>query len=67
MLLVSDIAECIKLKINDLQRVKVLVDNIDDKHSYIKIIYKYVILNDSFSLTNSQLLGAYEEYLKYRK
>jgi hypothetical protein len=52
--------------IKHLPLLKPLVDNLDDKHKYEKIIYESYILNNSFTLTNEQLMEAYNEYKKYR-
>lgn len=67
MLLIDKIAERINLKIDDLQLVKPLIEKLNGKHGYIKIIYKYIILNNDFRLTEKQLLEVYNDYLKYRK
>lgn len=61
--------EFIKLKgltIEQLKRLQPLVDNMDEKHMYLKTIYDFYIANNDFTLTEQQLNDAYKMYLKYR-
>lgn len=61
--------EFIKLKgvtIEQLKRLQPLVDNMDEKHMYLKTIYDFYIANNDFTLTDEQLNEAYKMYLKYR-
>lgn len=61
--------EFIKLKgltIEQLKRLQSLVDNMDEKHMYLKTIYDSYIANNDFTLTDEQLNEAYKMYLKYR-
>lgn len=61
--------EFIKLKgltIEQLKRLQPLVDNMDEKHMYLKTIYDFYIANNDFTLTDEQLNDAYNIYLKYR-
>ena len=61
--------EFIKLKgltIEQLKRLQPLVDNMDEKHMYLKTIYDFYIANNEFTLTDEQLNDAYNIYLKYR-
>lgn len=61
--------EFIKLKgvtIEHLKRLRPLVDNMDEKHMYLKTIYDFYIANNDFTLTEQQLNDAYKMYLKYR-
>lgn len=63
------VPEFIKLKdmtIDKLKRLKPLVDKLDDKHLYEKVIYESYIENNDFYLSEDQLLRAYNEYKKYR-
>ena len=64
--LVPEFAEYIGLHIQDLQKLKPILNNIDDKHSYQKIIYKYYLINNGFFLTKEQLDEAYKIYKKFR-
>lgn len=52
--------------IEDLPRIKPLIDRIDDKHKYEEIIYNAYITNNSFTLTEEQRKEAYALYKKYR-
>ena len=61
--------EFIKLKgvtIKHLKRLQPLVDNMDEKHMYLKTIYDFYIANNELQLTDEQLNEAYKTYLKYR-
>lgn len=61
--------EFIKLKgvtIEYLKRLQPLVDNMDEKHMYLKTIYDFYIANNELQLTDKQLKEAYNIYLKYR-
>lgn len=64
--LVPEFAEYIGLHIQDLQKLKPILDKIDDKHSYQKLIYKYYLINNDFVLTEEQLNEAYKIYKQYR-
>lgn len=64
--LVPEFIEYINLEIEDLKRLLPLVNILDDKHKYEKIIYDAYIKNNSFILTDEQKLNAYKEYKKYR-
>lgn len=65
--LVPEFIEYIHLTINDLRRLEHMFDSLDVKHSYQRYIYNAYVENDEFTLNNTQLLNAYEEYKKYRK
>lgn len=65
--LIPEFVEYIKFTIDDLIKIEALINNLDDKHKYQKIIYDAYIENNSFYLTNEQRLIAYNEYKKYRK
>lgn len=60
--LVPEFVEYVGLTIDDLQKLKPLVDKLDMKHIYEKTIYDYYIQNNSFTLTNEQLETAYQIY-----
>jgi hypothetical protein len=62
----KEFAEDIGLTIEDLKRFKNLIDNLDDKHKYEKVIYESYIENGKFELTDEQRNKAYEEYKKAR-
>lgn len=65
-MLVPEFAEWIGLTIDDLKKLSDIIDKIDDKHSYEKVIYNAYLTNGSFILTNEQREEAYKEYKKYR-
>lgn len=64
--LIPEFNNVIGFTIEHLPMLQPLVDNLDDKHKYEKIIYESYILNNDFSLNNEQLMEAYNEYKKYR-
>lgn len=64
--LVPEFAKYIGLHIQDLQKLKPILNKIDDKHSYQKLIYKYYLINNDFVLTEEQLNEAYKIYKKFR-
>lgn len=60
--LVPEFAEYIGLTIEDLYKLKPLVDKLDKRHIYEKSIYDSYINNNSFILTNEQLDTVYQIY-----
>ena len=60
--LVPEFIEYIGLTIDDLHKLKPLVDKLDSKHIYEKSIYNDYISNNSFNLTDKQLETAYNIY-----
>ena len=64
--LVPKFAEHIGLTIEDLKRLKPLINKLDENHYYEKIIYDSYIENNGFYLTDEQLNLAYKEYKKVR-
>jgi hypothetical protein len=64
--LVPEFNNEIGFTINHLKKLQPLVDNLDDRHKYEKVIYDSYIANNDFILTDDQLNEAYKEYLKYR-
>lgn len=64
--LVPKFAEHIGLTIEDLKRLKPLINKLDKNHYYEKIIYDSYIENNGFYLTDEQLNLAYKEYKKVR-
>ena len=65
--LVPEFAEYINMNIGDLKQLEPLLNNIDEKHSYEKIIYNSYIENGSFTLTDEQRMMAYNKYMEYKK
>jgi hypothetical protein len=64
--LVPEFIQKFSLTIEKLKRLQPLVDNLDDKHKYERIIYNSYIKNNGFFLSEDQLTNAYLEYKKYR-
>ena len=64
--LVPEFAEYIGMEISDLKRLAPLFDQMDETHKYERVIFNAYIDNNSFTLTNEQRDGAYEEYKKTR-
>jgi hypothetical protein len=65
--LVSEFCEEIGFKISDLPKLQPLIDNLDPKHAYLKIIFESYLENASFVLTDEQRLKAYSLYKEARK
>ena len=55
------------LTINHLKKLSPLIDFLDDKHRYEKIIFESYIENNDFFLTEEQRLKAYLEYQKWKQ
>lgn len=53
--------------IEDLPKLKPLIDKLDDKHKYEEIIYNSYLENGDFILTDEQRLKAYNAYKDSRK
>lgn len=64
--LVPEFCEEIGFTIEHLKKLESLVEKLDVKHGYEKIIYNSYIKNGLFTLTEEQLKDAYEEYKKER-
>ena len=64
--LIPEFSKEIGFTIEHLKMLKPLVDKMDDKHAYEKVIYDAYIENNDFYLTDNQLQNSYNEYKKYR-
>lgn len=64
--LIPEFCEAIGFDINDLPRLKVLIDILDDKHKYEEIIFNSYVENGSFNLTDEQRERAYKSYKESR-
>ena len=60
--LIKEFNEYIGFTIEDLKRLESIFNKLDKKHEYEKYIYKYYIDNNSFSLSEKQLLKCYDIY-----
>lgn len=65
--LVPEFAREINLTIEDLKRLSHLLEKLDEKHSYEKIIFNSYIENGDFYLTDEQRDRAYKDYKEKRK
>ena len=65
--LIPEVAEAIGISIEDLKLLEDLIYRVDDKHKYQIIIYESIIQNNSFELTDEQIMKSYNCYLYYRK
>ena len=64
--LIPEFNEQIDFTINDLSQLKPLIDKLDEKHIYEKIIYEAYLQNGDFILTKEQRDAAYASYKKAR-
>lgn len=65
--LVPEFINELGITIEDLYKLKPLLEKLDDKHKYEKIIYNSYIQNNDFYLTKEQLDNAYKIYKLYRQ
>lgn len=65
--LVPEVAKAIDLSIDDLKLLDNLIHKVDNKHKYQIIIYESILQNNSFDLTEEQIMKAYDCYLYHRK
>jgi len=64
--LIPEVCAFIGFTIEDLPKLKVLVDRLDTKHKYEEIIYNSYLENNSFTLTEEQRNLAYKSYKESR-
>ena len=64
---VVDFARMVGITINHLKQLEPVLEKLDEKHLYLKVIYNSYIENNDFVLTQEQRLLAYEEYKKARE
>ena len=65
--LIPEFNEKFGITVEDLKELSSLLDHLDDKHLYEKIIYDAYLENNDFSLTDEQRQNAYNEYKKHRQ
>lgn len=65
--LVKEFVDDIGFSIDDLRRLRFLVEILDERHLYQKVIYDAYIENGGFFMTEEQRNMAYEEYKRERK
>ena len=64
--LIPEFCNEIGFTIQDLPKVKPLIDRLDSKHYYEKIIYDSYLQNKSFTLTSEQIEKTYKTYKEAR-
>lgn len=64
--LVPEFCAEIGFTLEDLPKLKVLINRLDDKHKYEEIIYNSYLENGSFTLTSTQRDRAYKSYKESR-
>ena len=64
--LIPEFCANIGFVVDDLPKVKSLIEKLDDKHKYEEIIYNSYIENGSFELTEQQRQRAYKSYKESR-
>lgn len=64
--LIPEFNKEIGFEINDLLKLKPLIEKLDDKHKYEEIIYNSYLKNNDFILTDEQRLEAYKSYKQSR-
>ena len=64
--LVPEVCKYIGFTINHLKQLEPVIEKLDSKHKYEKIIYESYLENNDFFLTDEQRLRAYAEYKKER-
>lgn len=65
--LVPEVAQAIGATVSDILPLETLLQQLDDEHKYIAVIFEAVKQNGSFSLTDEQRAEAYETYRKARQ
>lgn len=65
--LVPEFIKELGITIEDLKRLEPLLEHLDEKHEYERIIYLSYIENNDFYLTETQLDQAYKIYKLYRQ
>lgn len=64
--LIPEFCEAISFTVEDLPRLQILIDKLDNKHKYEEIIFNSYIANSSFTLTDEQRERAYKSYKESR-
>ncbi len=65
--LVPEFCEYIGFTVEDLDSLKEMFDNMDTKHRYESLIYKYYKQNNGFFMTDEQLEEVYSVYRSSRE
>ena len=64
--LIPEFCEEIGMTIEDLPKLRPLIEKLDDGHKYEEIIFNSYIENGAFILTDEQRLKAYNSYKESR-
>ena len=64
--LIPEFCEAINFTIDDLLKLKPLIEKLDGQHKYEEIIFNSYLENSSFVLTDEQRQRAYESYKESR-
>lgn len=65
--LVKDFADAIGLTTDQLKQLQPLVEKLDEKHQYERIIFDAIIASGSWTLSDDTLQVAYDSYKESRK
>lgn len=65
--LIPEVCKEMNITIHDLPKLQPLLERLDDKHYYEKIIYDSYLHNNAFFLTDKQRDAAYQSYKSTRK
>ena len=65
--LIPEFCRAINFTIDDLPKLKSLIEKLDDKHKYEEIIFNSYLENGFFTLTSEQRQRAYESYKETRR
>lgn len=60
--LVKEVAEALALTAEDLKQLKPLIDKLDSKHAYERIIFDYITENGSWDIPDEVRDAAYKAY-----
>lgn len=60
--LVKEVAEALALTADDLKQLKPLIDKLDSKHAYERIIFDYITENGSWDIPDEVRDAAYKAY-----
>ena len=64
--LIPEFNKYINFTIDDLKSLQPIFDNMDEKHTYERVIFESYLKNGDFFLTDEQRMEAYTEYKRSR-
>lgn len=65
--LVPEVAEFLGITIDHLKRLKPVIERLDSKHAYERVIYDAYITHNGFWLNEAERNLAYQEYINSRR